>query len=652
MQRTTPMKSVMNAEESLASYPHAAPADPQTRRPAPETPVDIARGAMRFGSDAIARMLRELDIPYLALNPGASYRGLHDSLVNFLGNERPQMLLCLHEESAVSLAQGYAKVTGRMMGVVLHSNVGLMHATMAIFNAWCNRVPMLLLGATGPVDAAKRRPWIDWIHTAADQGALIRDYTKWDDQPGSIPAALEALARAAQLALTAPRAPVYVNFDAALQEAELQEAPVLPDVGRFAPPPAVQSDPLALENAARQLDQAVRPVILAGRTSRSESAWHARVALAERLQARVVTDLKVGAAFPTEHPLHAAPPGAFLATEAIDTLRQADVVLALEWVDLAGTLKQAFANAPAPCRIINVSLDAQLARGWSKDHFAAPPADIYLACDADVAVAQLSAALGAAQAPRSAATHDVDDRSSAPTRTAAIPAPRDADPVPAHAVHAGTGEHGTMPLTLAALADALNLATRDIDVCITALPLGWHGSYRHFRHPLDYVGLEGGGGVGAGPGIAVGAALGLKGSTRLPLAIVGDGDFLMGVTALWTAVHYRLPCLVVVANNRSFYNDELHQERMAKARGRASANKWIGQRIADPDIDLAAMARAQGAQGIGPVATAEALAAALDEGIRSARGGGVVVIDVRIAPGYDGHAGQPPVAASTRGAGD
>src|SRR5262245_25832357 len=192
-------------------------------------------------------MLRALDIPYLALNPGASYRGLHDSIVNYLGNERPQMLLCLHEESAVSIAQGYAKASGRMMGAVLHSNVGLMHATMAIFNAWCDRVPMLVIGATGPVDAVKRRPWIDWIHTTADQGALVRDYTKWDDQPASVPAALESLARAAQLACTPPMAPVYVNLDAALQEAPLAAMPPLPDVRRFAPPDPVRPDAATIE---------------------------------------------------------------------------------------------------------------------------------------------------------------------------------------------------------------------------------------------------------------------------------------------------------------------------------------------------------------------------------------------------------------------
>ena len=190
-----------------------------------ETPVSsdhhIHSSGGTWGSDSIAACLRALDVPYLALNPGASYRGLHDSLVNHLGNAAPQMLLCLHEENAVAIAHGYAKTSGRMMGAVLHSNVGLMHATMAIFNAWCDRVPVLLLGATGPWDAARRRPWIDWIHTASDQGALVRDYPKWDNQPGSIPAAIEALLRASQIAQTAPRGPVYVNLDAALQEVRL-----------------------------------------------------------------------------------------------------------------------------------------------------------------------------------------------------------------------------------------------------------------------------------------------------------------------------------------------------------------------------------------------------------------------------------------------
>src|SRR5665213_2457202 len=129
-----------------------------------------------WGSDAIAALLRAADIPYVVLNPGASFRGLHDSLVNFLGNERPRMLLCLHEDHVISIAQAYAKVTGKPLLTVVHSNVGLMHASMGIFNAWCDRMPMVVIGANGPMDAMKRRPWIDWIHTTQDQGALVRSF--------------------------------------------------------------------------------------------------------------------------------------------------------------------------------------------------------------------------------------------------------------------------------------------------------------------------------------------------------------------------------------------------------------------------------------------------------------------------------------------
>ena len=333
-----------------------------------DVPVPSPAQENLWGSDAIAAMLRALDVPYLALNPGASYRGLHDSIVNYLGNDRPQMLLCLHEESAVAIAHGYARVAGRMMGVVLHSNVGLMHGTMAIFNAWCDRVPMLILGATGPWDAAKRRPWIDWLHTASDQGALVRDYTKWDNQPASVPAAYEALLRAAQIANTAPRGPTYVNLDAALQEAKIGALPALPDVARFQAPPAVLPSPHEVQKAANLLSTAKNPIILAGRCSRKESDWKNRVALAEKLNAKVLTDIKAGAAFPTDHPLHAAPPAAYLDEEGKKALREADVVLSLDWIDTAGTLKQAWGDAPVGAKVILVSPDQHSHRGWSMDY--------------------------------------------------------------------------------------------------------------------------------------------------------------------------------------------------------------------------------------------------------------------------------------------
>jgi len=587
----------------------------------PETPLPSPAAGEVWGSDAIVRMLQALELPYVALNPGASFRGLHDSLVNYGGNQQPQMLLCLHEESAVAIAHGYAKASGRMMGVVLHSNVGLLHGSMAIFNAWCDRAPILILGATGPWDAARRRPWIDWIHTAADQGALVRGYTKWDNQPGSVPAAYDALLRAAQMAMTTPRGPTYVNLDAALQESKLGELPPLPDPSRFRAPEPVRPASELIGRAADALSGASAPVILFGRGNRTTESWRARVALAEKLRARAVTDLKQAAVFPTRHPLHVGPPGSFLSDAAAAAVREADVVLALDWVDLAGTLRQAYDTRPVTARIISASCDVHVHRGFSMDYFALPPVDINLLAEADVVVPLL---LDACRV-----------RERAPAPTAARPGP---------------GRGGYEVLGLRAVADALNEATEGVDVCLTRLPLGWPGECRHFAHPLDYLGGDGGAGVGAGPGITIGAALALQGSGRVPIALLGDGDYLMSVTALWSATHYRIPCLFVVCNNRSFYNDEAHQERVARARGRPVENKWIGQRIAEPDIDLAALAVAQGAKGIGPVTEPKQLVSAIAEGARAVMDGSVCVIDARVRPGYDADISGERAAREARAA--
>jgi thiamine pyrophosphate-dependent acetolactate synthase large subunit-like protein len=573
-----------------------------------ERPLPGKTGNALFGSDVVAEALRAVGVPYIALNPGASYRGLHDSLVNHIGNEAPTMLLCLHEEHAVAIAHGWAKVTGRPMAAALHSNVGLMHGTMAIFNAWCDRMPMIVIGATGPVDAMKRRPWIDWIHTARDQGALVRPYTKWDDQPASAEAAREAIYRGAWIAGTAPMGPVYVNLDAEMQESRLDASPPPLDAARYCPQTASAPAPRALAEAADLLRSARHPLILAGRASRDPQAWDARIELAERLQAHVATDLKIGASFPTDHGLHVGAPSVFPGAEVLDAIRKADVILSLDWVDLGGTLRTAFGGAMPAAKVIQVSLDHTVHNGWSMDHQALPAADIHLAADPDAAVTPLIEAIGIAERTRAPQTPPSFRKAAKPDMAG--------------------------PLTVEHLASELRAAAGARDVSLLHLPLSWNGAWWPFRHPLDFIGSDGGGGIGGGPGISVGAALALRGSGRLPVAICGDGDFLMGATALWTAAHYRVPVMFVIANNRSFYNDEVHQERVARMRDRRIENKWIGQRIADPDVDLVKIARAQGAVGFGPVRSVEELAPAFETAIRAVEAGSVVVVDVRVEPGY------------------
>jgi thiamine pyrophosphate-dependent acetolactate synthase large subunit-like protein len=584
---------------------------------------DIARLASNveakadWGSDVVADLLRALEIPYIALTPGASFRGLHDSLVNHLGNTRPELLLCIHEETAVALAHGYARVTGRPLAVALHANVGLMHATMAIFNAWCDRIPMLLLGGVGPLDAMKRRPWVDWIHTSRDLGALLRGYTKWDDLPGSVPAALEAIVRAYRIATTLPQGPTYVALDVALQEESLAAPVPLPDLDRFRPAAVGMPGDDIVQEVARALDGAKRPLLMIGRTSGDPQDFARRVALAERVGAVVLTDIKTGAAFPTKHPLHPYAPSLYVTGDAARTIVEADVILSLDWVDLGGTLRQACEGDTPSAKVIQCSMDPYVHNGYNMDYQALPPTDLSVLAPPDALVAALVGKLGAA------GTEPVHSWFVRATESAA----RQATPPSASAPPADR-------LPLADLARVTMASLAPHRPSYIRLPLGWPGEPCDFRHPLDYIGFDGGGGIGSGPGMAIGAALALRGGDRLPVAVLGDGDYLMGLTALWTGVHYRIPVLIVVANNESFFNDELHQERMARVRGRPVENRWIGLRLSNPDMDLAGLARDQGAKGYGPVRTVEALEAAIAQGVTDVQAGVVVVIDARVAPEY------------------
>jgi thiamine pyrophosphate-dependent acetolactate synthase large subunit-like protein len=535
--------------------------------------------------------------------------------VNYNGNRDPRMLVCLHEEHAVAIAHGYAKVAGRPMAVALHSNVGLMHATMAIYNAWCDRVPMLIVGATGPVDAARRRPWIDWIHTSADQGALIRSYVKWDDQPGSVEAALDSLAQAYSITRAAPSAPVYVCLDVSLQEQRQPAPPLIPDVRRDRSPRSHGPDAEAVRATLDLLGQARRPLFLFGRASRDESDWDRRVALAERYGALVLTDLKNGAVFPTAHPLHPNPPGIFLPAASAGLIGAADLILSLDWTDLAGTLSAAAGHGhPAAGRIVSCTSDSALRNGWSRDSFGRDPVDLSVPADPDLLVRALL-------------------EPGNPVKPAEWPATTAAPAPPARETRETREARGTADgIGMHDLAAALRDALAGSPACLVRLPLGWHGADLKASHPLDFLGMDGGAGIGSGPGMAVGAALALEGTGRVPVAVLGDGDLLMGGTALWTAAHYRLPLLIVVANNASFYNDVVHQERMAAQRNRPARNSWIGQSITDPDPDLPAFARSLGFHAAGQVRDRSALPAALAAAVAAVRSGQCALVDVRIRP--------------------
>jgi benzoylformate decarboxylase len=586
-----------------------------------DRPEKLGKPQMKWGSDVVAEVARRLDLKYIALVPGASYRGFHDSIVNYLGNTNPQMVICLHEEHAVSIADGYGKVTEEPMAVALHSNVGLMHASMPIFNAWCDRTPIMIFGATGPVDAHRRRPWIDWIHTSKDQASIIRNYIKWDDQPASPQAAVEAVLRANQITRSAPRGPVYICLDAGLQEAPLAEDILVPDVARFAPAPSPAVPRRQVEQALEAIGAAKFPLILMGRVSRKQEDWNRRVRFAEAIGAVVLTSSNDPASFPTTHRLHVAAPCLRPSKAATALIEKADLIISMDWLDLAGIFRLAVGKAqsqiPVDKKILHCSVDNYRINGWSMDHQALPAVDIPIYAEPDQLVLQLLENIGG----------EKPSKTRARTELQGLPHWNDRSVTPAPASRRTS-------MTLWEMAMAVRDFAKNRQVTFARLPLGWPGEAYEFDGPLSFLGNDGGGAVGTGPGHTIGAALALKDSGRLTIGVIGDGDYLMGVNALWTAAHFEIPVMVVVADNRSYFNDEMHQERVAEMRSRPAENRWIGQRIDDPRIDLVAIARAQGFEAEAPVTTTEALAKALKHGAEIVRRGGRCFIDSVVEPGY------------------
>ena len=435
---------------------------------------------------------------------------------------------------------------------------------------------------------------------------------------------------------------MYVCLDASIQEQVVDPAMPLPAVERFRPASPAEPSQESVARAADALSKATRPLILVGRVSADGDDWKRRVQLAERLNARVLTDLKTGARFPTQHRLHPYAPGIFVSGDAVNLIREADVILSLDWVDLAGALKVACGGTFPQATIIQCSADQYVHNGWSMDYQALPPADISMLASPDALVRRLLEVLGPAPTTTAAATR----APAAAMHAVVTPPARDAQaPVSRDAAVATARQPATAPPQSAIATAPTGVSIEDLaratveslaahNPSYIRLPIGWPGQYCNFGDPLDYIGFDGGGGIGSGPGMAVGAAIALQKSGRLPVAILGDGDYLMGLTALWTAVHYDIPLLVVVANNHSFFNDELHQERTARVRNRPIENRWVGMRMSDPPLNLATLAIGQGAVGLGPVDDVDSYQSALADAVAQVKAGAICVVDVHVAPEY------------------
>lgn len=574
-----------------------------------------------WGSDVIVEVLRRLGLDYVALNPGASFRGVHDSLVNYLGNQRPEMILCPHEEIAVAIAHGYGRAAGKPMAAFVHDIVGLLHASMAIFNAWLARDPVLVLGGTGPVDADHRRPWIDWIHTANVQGNAVRDFVKWDDQPASPMAAVESLVRAYNLVVSEPQGPVYVCFDTDVQEQKLDPSFEMPDISRFPAPTRLQADPRALDEVARLLLEAQRPVILANSLGRSDDAAAGLLRLAESLAVPVVTggDLYN---FPTRHALYA--------TESKnELLSEADVVVAFDVYDLEQVLtRQNWATRtnedvlPAGAKLVDVSLRHLTTKSWADDHGALYPTALSVAADTALALPALADLVQTRLRDGAGSPDEIEARR---TRLSAMSA----------VVHAGAqqtarekaGEH---PLHLATIAAELWEVIKDTDWVLGNGDLrGWLDRLWDFDSPHQHQDTRGGAGLGQGLGHAIGVALANRDKGRLTINVQSDGDLLFTPSALWTAVHHRIPMLIVMYNNRTYGNDLGHQAMVARTRGRPEENKTVGIDINDPLVDFVGMARSFGAWAEGPFERAADLRPAFERAKREVlENGRVALVDL------------------------
>ncbi len=560
----------------------------------------------RYGSDLVVDLLRAYGIRYVPMNPGASWRGLHDSFVNY-GRGNPELVLCTHEKIAALMAHGYAKVTGEPTAAVVHDVVGLMQATMGLYNSYLDQVPVLVLGGTGPLAVGKRRPHFEWVHTAVTQGALVRDFVKWDDQVLDAAGAVEGFRRAVQIATTEPAGPVYLCYDLAFQE----EA--IPDGIRVAAQPAppgkqFPADPEALDHIAGVMLSAEQPVIIAGRVGRHSDAVRPLARFAE-LCGAVVLDQRWRYNMPNTHPLR---------TTEQDAIAGADAVLALDVTDLHGALTVADSGrgsrpslTRSGARVMEVRLDLLEGNGWAPKFETAVGVDLSLLANTQSALPALVER--AEDWARQASTDDRDRVASRRARLAeTLGARRDRH-------RRAAEEHADdIPVSTARLAAELRDVVAGSDWVLTGSDLG--GWVDRLWDIDDWSRFPGRSlGTGTQLGIAAGVALAYRDTAKIVVDIQPDGDLLFDAGALWTIAHHRLPMLVVMFDNRCYYNDVPHQVAVARQRGRDESRARIGMDIDGPAPDYAALARSFDWFALGPVERPDEVRPALERALAVVR---------------------------------
>src|SRR5229473_2162144 len=580
------------------------------------------------GSDFMVDVLRSLDIDFVFSNPASSCRGIHESIVNYGGNKKPEFITCMHEESAVAMTHGYYKVAGKPAAALCHGTVGLQHAAMAVYNAWCDRAASIVM-VGNRMDAATRQPGVPTIHAVQDPGSLIRDFTKWDDNPQSLQHFAESMVRAYKITMTPPLEPVLMVLDEKLQEDAIESGGrplIIPKLNNVAPP---AGDPNAVREAARLLAMAENPVIVVDRVGRTPAGVKRLVELAEALNAPVIDQLG-RMNMPNNHHLYQLGGGGLIG--------EADVILGLELTDFWGTVNNSDDSVEmaqvyrpkAGARLISIGMGDLYIRANYQDFERYQQVDIAIGADAETTLPMLTEyikqAIPADRRAKIAERGDKARRGQAQARqrmlTQAAANAWDASPVSSARLSAEIWQQ--------IKSENWALVSRDSSLS------NWPHRLWTFDQHHQFIGGPGGAGIGYGLPAAVGAAFAHReAGQRLCINLQNDGDSMYAPGALWTAAHHKVPMLTIMWNNRAYHQEIMHLQRMANWRQRGIENPHIGTTIWDPYINYAKLAEALGHVGIGPITDPKDLAVAIKRGVDAVKMGEPVLIDVVTQPRYE-----------------
>jgi len=603
----------------VAQVRSAVPVAAKPAEPAPETTtssrVEVITNE-RPGSDFMLDVIKSLGIEYATANPASSCRALHESIINYGGNKTPELLTCCHEESSVGMAHGYAKIEGKPIMAMVHGTVGTQHASMAIYNAFCDRVPaIVILG--NELDATARRSFVEWTHAAQDAAVIIRDFTKWDDAPGSLQHFAESFVRAYKIAMTPPMGPVALVANGKLQEEPIEESSLrIPKLTTTSPP---QGDSGAIAEAAKQLVNAENPVIVAGRLARTPNGIKLLVELAETLQAPV-NDQRNRMNFPTRHPLY-----------GVGDIPKADVILFLEVEDVymlthrVSPLNRIGMDAPKGltkegAKLISISSLELFQKSNYQDFARYNEVDMAIAGDGEATLPALIDACKRLITP---------DRKRALHERAARLAEAHQRMEEQNRQQAALGWDSS-PLTPARVSAELWPHIKNEDWSLVGNDMffsRWPTRLWNFDEHYQYIGGSGGEGVGYGAPAAVGAALANKKYGRFTVNIQNDGDLNYAPGVLWTAVHHKIPMLTVMHNNRGYHQEVMFVTTMAARANRDVSRAGIGTKLIEPNIDYATMAKGYGMQGIGPITDPNDIAPALKRAVEIVKSGEPVLVD-------------------------